>query len=185
MKPEKNLNLKAAQKTFRFFEKYKYILIVVLAGVILLLLPSFGGASETKSPAENEAGVYYEPFSVPELEGRMEEALSEISGAGKVRVVLALKTGTERVIARDNESSRSSDGGGGAYDSRSSAVILQRGSGVEDAVIIKHIYPEYRGVLVVCEGADDATVRLHMMEAVSALTGLGTDKISICKMKER
>ncbi len=43
-------------------------------------------------------------------------------------------------------------------------MILQRGSGVEDAVIIKHIYPEYRGVLVVCEGADDATVWLHMME---------------------
>jgi stage III sporulation protein AG len=60
-------------------------LIVVLAGVILLLLPSFGGASETKSPAENEAGVYYEPFSVPELEGRMEEALSEISGGQSAR----------------------------------------------------------------------------------------------------
>ena len=42
-------------------------------------------------------------------------------------------------------------------------------------------YPVFQGALVVCEGADQAQVRLAMTQAVSALTGLGTDRITICK----
>ena len=42
-----------------------------------------------------------------------------------------------------------------------------------------------RGAVVVCDGADSATVRLRIMQAVSALTGLGSDKISVIKMKRQ
>ena len=39
-----------------------------------------------------------------------------------------------------------------------------------------------RGVaLVVCPGGNDPAVKLQISEAVAALTGLGADKISICK----
>ena len=37
------------------------------------------------------------------------------------------------------------------------------------------------GALVVCEGGDGAPVRLHLTQAVSALTGLGADQIAIVK----
>ncbi len=180
-----SLGQKAAQKALRAFEKYKYILIIVFAGIILLLIPSFGGSKEAKEPAAEEDAAFLEPFSVAELEARMEEVLSEIEGAGKVRVVLTLRTGTEQVLAKDSEASRSTDDGGTSYDNKSAAVVLQRGSGMEDTVIIKQIYPEYRGAVIVCEGADNARVQLRITEAISALTGLGTDKISISKMKER
>ena len=46
-----------------------------------------------------------------------------------------------------------------------------------------HNIIETSGAVVVCEGGGDASVRLKLMEAVSALTGLGTDKIAICKGK--
>ena len=35
--------------------------------------------------------------------------------------------------------------------------------------------------LVVCAGGGDPQVRLRLVEAVSALTGLGSDRISICE----
>jgi len=39
-----------------------------------------------------------------------------------------------------------------------------------------------RGVaLVVCPGGGDPRIQLRLLEAVSALTGLGTDRISICQ----
>jgi stage III sporulation protein AG len=185
MRPDRETGLKAARGILRAFEKYKYILLIVFAGVVLLLIPSFGGSEQEEETAGESAAGFSEPFSVEELEERLEQALSEIDGAGRVRVVLALRTGTEQVLARDSEASRSTDGGGTAGENKSSAVVLQRGSGIEDTVVVKQIYPEYRGAVIVCEGADSASVRLRITEAVSALTGLGTDKISISKMKER
>ena len=41
--------------------------------------------------------------------------------------------------------------------------------------------PEKGVALVVCPGGNDPAVKLQISEAVAALTGLGADKISICK----
>ena len=39
------------------------------------------------------------------------------------------------------------------------------------------------GAVVVCDGADSALVRLNVTNAVMSYTGLGSDKITIIKMK--
>ena len=52
-------------------------------------------------------------------------------------------------------------------------------------VVTKTKSAPYLGAVVVCDGADSATVRLRVMQAVSALTGLGSDKISVIKMKRQ
>jgi len=39
------------------------------------------------------------------------------------------------------------------------------------------------GALVVCDGAERASVRLAVTQAVSSLTGLGSNKIAVVKMK--
>ena len=43
------------------------------------------------------------------------------------------------------------------------------------------LYPTYRGALVVCQGGDRADVRLAVIEAVSVLTGLSSDRITVAK----
>lgn len=40
------------------------------------------------------------------------------------------------------------------------------------------------GVVVVCKGADDASVRLDIIRAIVSYTGFGADKITILKMTE-
>ena len=57
------------------------------------------------------------------------------------------------------------------------------GSGTQDVVVTRERYPSYQGAVVVCEGAGDAAVRLALTEAVSALTGLSADRISIVQWK--
>lgn len=39
------------------------------------------------------------------------------------------------------------------------------------------------GAVILCQGADAAEVRLHIVEAVSAFTGLGSNRILVLKMK--
>ena len=40
------------------------------------------------------------------------------------------------------------------------------------------------GVVVVCDGAEDAKVRLDIIRAVSSYTGFASDKITILKMND-
>ena len=55
------------------------------------------------------------------------------------------------------------------------------GAGGEDVVVTQERYPQYRGALVVCDGGGVDAVRLQVIEAVSALTGLGADRIAVVK----
>lgn len=40
------------------------------------------------------------------------------------------------------------------------------------------------GVVIVCDGADDASVKLDIIRAVGSYTGFGSDKITILKRME-
>lgn len=104
----------------------------------------------------------------------MEAALSEINGVGEVTVVLTLRSSGEDVLAQDTSEGASTD---------RETVIVSTGSGTEEAVSVKTIYPEFQGALVVCDGAGSAGVKLEVLQAVSAITGLSSDQISICQRK--
>ncbi|MFR6185536.1 MAG: hypothetical protein ACLUJG_08280 [Lawsonibacter sp.] len=62
-----------------------------------------------------------------------------------------------------------------------STVTLGRGSGSQEVVPLQTVAPQFRGALVVCAGGDDPGVRLQVIRAVSALTGLGSDCITVCQ----
>ncbi len=49
-------------------------------------------------------------------------------------------------------------------------------------VVVTHSrYPRFVGALIVCEGGDRADVQLKVTQAVSALTGLSSERISVVK----
>ena len=114
------------------------------------------------------------------MERAMEEILGKISGVGKVDVMLSLHSGGERVLAQD--SSLRYSGSVQSPDSyeRSTQPVTD-GGGV---VVTKETCPQYRGALVVCEGGGDDGVRLQVAKAVSALTGLGSDRIAVVKWQD-
>lgn len=151
--------------------KYKYVLLVIALGAVLLLLPTgSGGVEQTVTEASTQAGG----FDLEQFEEKLEQALSQIDGAGRARVVLTLDSGSRQVLAQDQD--RDSGGGGS-----STTVTVGRGSGSQDVVPLQTLAPSFRGALVVCPGGNDPRVRLKLVEAVSALTGLGSDRISICE----
>ncbi len=149
--------------------RYRYALLVVAAGVMLLLLPTGDGGKEEARPEEAA-----EAFDVAAFEKKLEEALSQVDGAGKVRVVLTLDSGSRKVLAQDRE--QDGEGGGSA-----SVVTVGRGSGTQAVVPLQVLSPSFRGALVVCPGGGEPRVALALTQAVSALTGLGSDRIAVCR----
>ena len=177
----------AAKKVWDKFKNNKYVLLVLLVGLVLILLPGGKDGDSQEAAAAGSAAPYENVFTLEEEEEKLEKILSQIKGAGKVQVMLTLKTSTEQILAQDEQhTSESSENGAensGAEESSVTTVILSSGGGKESGVTLKYIYPEYLGALVVAEGADSRTVKLELTEAVSSLTGLSTDKITVTKMK--
>ena len=151
--------------------KYRWVTIIFLAGLLLMLIP-FTADDDVEEPLQER-----ETFSLVETEQRMEEILSRIDGAGKLQLMLTLKTGSNLQLAENKDETTDSD----ETRTQRETVTISRGSGYEDIVVTQQIYPVYQGALVVCQGADKASVRLALTEAVAALTGLSSDKISIVK----
>ncbi|MBQ9647578.1 MAG: hypothetical protein IJV43_04355 [Oscillospiraceae bacterium] len=69
--------------------KYKYVIAVVLLGVLLMLLPS-GSRREARNAAPAEAE------SRSTVQGEMEATLAAFDGAGRLRLMLTADPVTER-----------------------------------------------------------------------------------------
>ncbi|MFR4414339.1 MAG: hypothetical protein ACLT4C_03190 [Butyricicoccus sp.] len=52
-----------------------------------------------------------------------------------------------------------------------------------NAQTVKRVLPVFRGAVVLCDGADDASVRLSVTQAVSTVCGIGADKVTVLKMQ--
>lgn len=154
--------------------RYRYVLLVLLAGAILLLLPDTKQSEQTQTAAAAE-----EDFSVEALEQKLEYTLSQIEGAGQVSVMLTVQSGMKRVLAQDKSAQQDGD----RLQQETQTVVISSGSGTQETVLIQQVYPRFQGALVVAEGGGDPAVKLKLTEAVAAVTGIGTDKISICKGK--
>ena len=164
--------LPEAEQLWKLLDKYKYVLLLVAAGLALLLWP----VGEGEQSQESASGGGLEEFDLAALEEKLSQTLSQVEGAGKVTVTLTLKSGMEQVPVTDRATSS------GERENRTEEKTVVVGTGSDqEAVVRLRRYPVFQGALVVCEGADQAQVRLTMTQAVSALTGLGTDRITICK----
>lgn len=150
------------------FQRYKYVVLVLLIGVALLLIPS-------RETVQNAAEHTEEP-AAETIEERLSKILSQIEGAGKVAVYVSVAEG-ELVIYQQDEDLNSD--GYGRFDT----VTVTDSNRNQSGLIQQVMPPKYQGVIVVCQGAQKASVRLNIIEAVAKVTGLGTDQISVLKMK--
>lgn len=102
------------KKLLTLMEKWKMPLLIMLAGLALMLIPTEAKPEDTGS----------------EPQEALAQMLSETQGVGKAQVLIS--------------------------DS---------------------------GVVVACQGANNAAVRLDIIRAVSSYTGYGSDKVTILKLR--
>lgn len=150
--------------------QHRLVWLLLLAGLLLLALP-VGKEDAEDSNTEAVAPT----FDLAETEARLAQILSQIEGAGEVRVLLSLADGPRQILAQDI---RQDVGRGETVET----VVLSQNGG-QETLVVQELSPRYQGAVLVCPGGDDPTVRLQLTEATSALTGLGADRISISKGK--
>lgn len=170
---KRKLALPSADKMLAFLRQYKFVVILIVAGAVLLLLPQ---RTEGEPTSDDAFTKEEENFSVEHLESKLSDILSQIEGAGKVSVMLTVQSGAERIYASDRNMSER----GEERELQEELVTISTENG-ENALLIGQTYPVFRGALLVCEGGDDPLVRLRLTEALTALTGLNSNRITVCK----
>lgn len=153
-----------------FIKKYRYAVMIVLLGVILMGLPS--GKKDTQGSAIQPAEEEKEQSG---LEESLAAILSQIKGAGKVEVLLTEAKGAETLYQSDEDFETDT--------TRKDTVIISDADRAQNGLVRQINPPSYQGAVIVCQGADSASVRLAIVEAVSSVTGLGADHITVLKMK--
>ena len=161
------------EKAMELIKKYKYVVLVMLIGIVLLLFPSSQEEKTISQVTKTDDSVY-----VAQLEQELCDMLCRISGAGKVEVMLTVQYGSRTEYQTDTLTTTDAD----RNSEERKTVILSEGSAYDKAAVSAMRYPQFQGALVICQGADSPTVKLDILNAVSALTGLGTDRITVVKM---
>lgn len=159
------------EKWLTVLSRYKFPAIMLLLGVVLMLLPA--GKKTTAASEETPP----QAFDLEAMERQMEELVGCIDGVGRVKVMLTLRTGPTLSLASDkDETLRDAE-----MRTESQILKLNRGSGMQEVVITQQRYPVFQGAVIVCDGAGNSAVRLQVTEAVSVLTSLSSDKITVAK----
>lgn len=120
----------------------------------------------------------------------LEEILSNISGVGKVKVMITYSETSKTMPVYNEESSQQdteeTDSEGGTRkitqtDTKKEVIYEENGS--EKTLITQSVIsPTVEGAIITAEGAGDVTVKTNIIQAVSAVTGLSTHKIQVFEM---
>lgn len=169
------MDIKAVlEKIFGLLKKYRYALLVLAIGLVLMAIPGTEDGIDINESDNTEI--------VPSeltLEDRLTEILSQVDGAGQVRVILTVAEGEEIVYQTNDDTASTNDSSSINIDTVTITDAQRNQNG-----LIRQVNPAaYQGAVIVCQGADNPSVRLALVDAVSKLTGLGSNCISVLKMK--
>lgn len=172
------------------------LIIVLAVGIGFILVSDFyndlsGGKTEKPIVDTTKAEVSQntdEAEFVKEMENQLGLILSQIKGAGKVSIMITLKTGSEIIPAKDETISdkttneKDNEGGTRTINEQSTSdkvVFMNEQGGTSKPFVLKEINPEIKGVIIVAEGAKDARVKLELTEAVQTVLDVPAYRISV------
>ena len=153
-------------------KKYRYPALILALGVLLLIWPA-GKRTET---AQEVPEPTEEAFDLDRFTEQTRALLSRVEGAGEVRLLLTLADGGRREYLLDHRESQDASG-----SQLQRQAVLVSGGGTQQPVEVARTQPAFRGAVILTPGADSPAVALRLKEAVSSLTGLGMDKITVIK----
>lgn len=147
MKLPDNENLTAVkEKILPVLKKYRAVLAVLLAGV-LLLTSGHSGNTEQVQTASADTTVS-QSFDLNDFQQELETRLSGISGAGRVELMLSLDQTEESVYAVNTRQTSGSDAAAG----KAMSAWYRTAAMAKRPVTVKHVLPVFRGAVVLCDG---------------------------------
>ncbi len=160
---------KEKQKIFKKF-KIEYLLIIFLAILALVIFFSSTKLDLDFNFTKEKSDIDLQTT----LENKLEEVLSNIDGVGKTLITINVDGTNEEVILKNSETVIEN-----GSTLKSESVVLVNGK----PYVIKELSPKILGVVVVCEGANNLSVKVAITEVLTTILEVSSDNIRILKMK--
>lgn len=139
-----------------------YILIAAVCAALLLIMNT--SDSEASSEDNNSLSAGDTEYK-SELEKELENIISKIDGVGKVTVMLTVESTYSYEYVKDYS------------DDEIETVIV----GNKEALISKISNPHVSGVLVVCSGGDNVSVKEKIINAVATVLDIPLSRVYVAK----
>ncbi len=152
----------------------KKSLIIILIGLIGVILVIFSDLSSVSIDDNDEVNYDVQLSDCAETEEKLKNIIENINGAGETVVYITYDCTSETIYATDTDEKKSSD----EIHTKKEYIVTDN----DMAIALKTVYPEVRGVAVVCRGGADPVVKEKIYSAVMALFGISMNRISISDM---
>ncbi len=146
-----------------------YIAVLFCLGVFLLT-----GIGKT-----NVAETINAPHQQEELSERLEKILSQVEGAGRVKVLISYSQSGEKILAYDSEEENKIEEGRDETNVRNQVVY----DSSKTPFVLKEYMPTPEGVIIVAQGGDNEAVKKQLISGTVALLSIDEHKIEVLKMK--
>ena len=163
----------------------KVIVALGLAGMGLILLSNFWPAKSGSQP--KTAQLTAEEFTV-QLEKKLTELVGSLEGAGESKVMVTLENGVEYVYATQDKVNtnevQDTDGDSNKLtqqnDSEKEIIVVDTENG-RQGLLVTEIQPTVKGVVIVCEGGDNAAVQQRITQAITTALNLSSSRVCVTK----
>lgn len=174
------LKLKLKNVVIKLKSDKKAVLLVLFGAIIMLavVLVDFSPDKNDKPICSTDSD--YEN----ELEEKLCSLVSNINGAGRVKVMLTFESTGESVFACDSEENVENKGKESGNRKIKNEYIILKNNGDETGLQIKDVYPKVRGAAIVCDGAADPIIKGQIISVVSALFDINSTDISVAEMAD-
>ena len=166
------------------------VLFLVLLIIVIVVINSLGDKEETTetNSITNQILVANKEKT---LEEKIEDTLSLIDGAGKVRVLITYANGIEQIpmynTKQNTTTIQESDTQGGTRKTEETSneqnIIFNENGNTKTPVIKQTINPKIVGVIVIAEGASNAGVKQNLINALEALLDVPAHRVQVFARK--
>ena len=138
-------------------------LFLAIAVVVTLLLTSTKVDNSTQDTTDFDAYIR-------NMENKISSVIANMDGCKNVKVAITYSAVEEKVYAYETENVEK-----GETVTETSTIVTVKG----EPLVLKTLPPQISGVVVVCDGANDAAVRVKIKQVVVTLLGVSADKVQV------
>lgn len=179
------------------------VVLLVLVIIVVISINYIWKGENNKKDSNAQKSVTQEDKNVKEvsaentddsaeLEKRLENILSKISGVGETKVMItyAESSSVEPVYDENIKSSNTveSDKSGGTRsisetNNQKQVIYKQNSDGSKEPITKSLVSPKIEGAIIAAKGASNDDIKAKIIEAVGAATGISAHKIQVFEME--
>ena len=168
----------------------RFVLVVGIAGMLLILLSQLLSSPAKKQVSKTETAEMTMEQYEQEIERRLTELVTSIQGVGRAKVMVTLESGIEYIYATqerkrsENTQDFSEDKLERSHSSSDEELdyIIFEGADGKQALVRTRLEPGIKGVVVICDGADNKSVENSVVNVVTTALGILSTRVFVAKI---